>query len=106
MARAGKVIYSVTSNAAGNFPDDFPTIDAALCCLGMATAMAGASSAGMELLSRYGEASGKLLGPWVAEVICLASTRSRHWDLAMDIIETWLAAGEEATEAAFICTPA
>ena len=99
MARAGKVIYSLTNQEAGNFPDEFPKIDAALCCFGLAVAMAGASSAGMQLISRYGTASGVLFGLWGTHVIHVAAMRSRQFGLAMDLVETWLAE-EKATEAA------
>jgi tetratricopeptide (TPR) repeat protein len=101
MARAGKVIYSITSLSAGIFPDDFPKTDAALFCLGLAVAMAGASSPGMHLLSRYGKISREFFGVWGAQVIQTAAMRSRHFDLAMDLIEAWLAEGKaKATETA------
>jgi hypothetical protein len=104
MARAGKAIFSITKypvDAADadlqNSPkgDDSDAVqkllltDAAICCLSLAVGLGGSPSVGAHLLTRYGTNSPLIQGI-AKHNLPLIFMRSRRFDLAMNLIESWL----------------
>lgn len=101
MARAGKVIYSITNVSRED--KAFPRAKAAVICLALAVGLAGSDSAGIELIARYCASPPIFLPTAMGHHVLLLTMRSRQFTLALNLIESWLDVGAQDTyEAAFL----